>query len=391
MRNSELHLLPHSQLGEDTWHSLLIAMLRGMAALQVAAAHLRNEVFPGLRLVENPTLWYQGLAFFTGFAHQAVVVFFLISGWLVGGSLFNKLGQPDAIKLYAIDRITRLWTVLLPTFLLVLALGIVTGTLDPRSADFSPANPYSVSALAGNLAGLQTISVPQFGGNYPLWSLANETWYYIMFPLLLLGCTKRRAMPIAALLLIALLLPFAMTLYFGIWLLGAAFSRIRIDCSWRIRAALLLALAPMSVYFRFYGSNDDAVVESFAQDLLMSVVFLLFLSSTVVRYQASSRAVQAFRKGAIFFSNFSFTLYVVHVPVIHMLEWLGWHFLGRRQLAPDQLADLGLYLAMLGIIVGFAYGFYRLFEAHTYQVRRWLRTQLLSNAVAAARTAPAKR
>lgn len=390
MRTSRLHLLPHSQLGDDTWHSLLIAFLRGMAALQVAAAHLRNEFFPGLRLVDDPTLWYQGLAFFTGFAHQAVVLFFLISGWLVGGSLFNKLGQPDAIKLYAIDRVTRLWTVLLPTFMLVLALGIVTGTLDPRSADFSPANPYSVTALAGNLAGLQTVGVPQFGGNYPLWSLANETWYYVMFPLLLVSCSTRRALPFAALLLIGVLLPFDMTLYFAIWLLGAGFSRVRIDCGWPTRAALLLMLAPLSVYFRFYGSNDDAVVASFAQDLVMSVIFLLFLSSTVVRYDAGSRAVQAFRQGATFFSNFSFTLYVVHVPVILMLEWLGLHLMDRRQLAPDQLADLGIYFLMLAIIVGFAYGFYRMFEAHTYQVRRWLRTQLLSDTVAAARTAPAK-
>jgi peptidoglycan/LPS O-acetylase OafA/YrhL len=186
-RFPRLRIMPHSQLEEDSWHSLLISLLRGMAALQVAAAHLRAEFMPSLRSLEQPAQWYQGLAFFTGFAHQAVVVFFLISGWLVGGSLLNKRTEPDAIKLYAIDRITRLWTVLIPTFLLILALGILTGDIDPRRVDFSPDNPYSVTALAGNLAALQTVSVPQFGGNYPLWSLANEGWYYLLFPLLLSG------------------------------------------------------------------------------------------------------------------------------------------------------------------------------------------------------------
>jgi hypothetical protein len=39
-------LLQHSQLGEDSYHSLLISLLRGLAALQVAAAHLRNEFMP---------------------------------------------------------------------------------------------------------------------------------------------------------------------------------------------------------------------------------------------------------------------------------------------------------------------------------------------------------
>jgi peptidoglycan/LPS O-acetylase OafA/YrhL len=83
----------------------------------VAAAHLRAECSPACAEHGRSALWYQVLAFFTGFAHQAVLVFFLISGWLVGGSLLNKLGQPDALLSYAIDRITRLWTVLMPTFL----------------------------------------------------------------------------------------------------------------------------------------------------------------------------------------------------------------------------------------------------------------------------------
>ena len=46
--------------------------------------------------------------------------------------------------------------------------------------------PRSVTAFIGNMFGLQTILVPSFGGNFPLWSLANETWYYILFPLLVL-------------------------------------------------------------------------------------------------------------------------------------------------------------------------------------------------------------
>jgi peptidoglycan/LPS O-acetylase OafA/YrhL len=148
-----IRFLKESQLGEDSLHSLLISLLRGLAAIEVAAAHLRAGFFPGLRTLDNPALWYQGLSFLTGFAHQAVVVFFLISGWLVGGSLLNKLGQPRAIKSYAIDRVTRLWTVLLPTFVLILASGIVTGVIDPHAPDFSRVNDYSVTALLGNLFG----------------------------------------------------------------------------------------------------------------------------------------------------------------------------------------------------------------------------------------------
>jgi len=372
-RLPRLHVMQESQLGEDSWHSLLISLLRGLAALQVAAAHMRSEFFPGMRTIEDPTLWYQALAFFTGFAHQAVIVFFLISGWLVGGSFLNKRGQPDAIRSYAIDRITRLWTVMVPTFVLILAFGILTGAIDPRSLDFSTSNAYSLTAFAGNLTGMQTILVPAFGENFPLWSLANESWYYLLFPLLVLTCTARRRAIAAVLLVLCMLLPVTMVLYFSLWLMGAAFSRIRIECGATTRCVLAAMLVVLSVHFRVNGSTVAIDVSSFGTYLLMSVVLMLLLSSTIVKPAASSRVARPLGKAASFLSNFSFTLYVVHVPVLHMLQWLGEHLFGRTMLRPDHIADLGVYVVMLGIVVGFSYGFYRLFEARTYQVRRSLK------------------
>ena len=393
-----LRLLPESQLGEDSYHSILISALRGLAALQVAAAHLRAEFFPGLRSLENPMLWYQALSFFTGFAHQAVLVFFLISGYLVGGSFLNKMGQPDALKLYAIDRVTRLWTVLVPTFLLIVAFGIVTGVLDARTVDFSAANPYSVAAFVGNLAGLQTIVVPYFGGNYPLWSLANESWYYLLFPLGVLAVAggagsgaQRRALPALLLLLIAFLLPFNIMLYFSIWLLGAGFSRVRLECNALVRVGLLAALVAVSAYLRLTGQTADMTSESFPGYLLLSVLLALFLSSTIIRPDPRVRLVAPVRAAATFLSDFSFTLYVVHIPVLAMLAWLGVHLFGKSALAADSLADLGIYVAMLTCVVLFAYGFYRLFEARTYQVRRWLKGILSRTPLPNRRVAPAER
>ncbi|MDM5177332.1 acyltransferase family protein [Massilia sp. DJPM01] len=389
-----IRFLKQSQLGEDSWHSLLISLLRGLAAIEVTAAHLRNEFFPGLRTLENPALWYQGLAFLTGFAHQAVVVFFLISGWLVGGSLLNKLGQPHAIGLYAIDRATRLWTVLLPTFVLILASGIVSGVIDPRAPDFAPANDYSATALAGNLVGLQTVLVPEFGGNFPLWSLSNETWYYVMFPLLLMCVAAssgvRRALAASALLAVGALLPGEMVLYFTIWLLGAAFSRVRIECGTPLRMMMLLVLTIASVVFRLNGRNDDMGVESFPQDLLLSVLFLLFLSSTVNPLPVKQRFLASVHRVAVFFSNFSFTLYVVHIPVLGIIGYVGTTLFGHRHWKAESLGDLGAYLGMLVTVLVSAYGFYLLFEARTYAVRRWVRNLLMGKEIVAQRTAPAK-
>jgi peptidoglycan/LPS O-acetylase OafA/YrhL len=37
------------------------------------------------------------------------------------------------------------------------------------------------STFVGNLLQLQTIVVSSLGSNGPLWSLANEWWYYVLF------------------------------------------------------------------------------------------------------------------------------------------------------------------------------------------------------------------
>lgn len=392
-RRPAVHFLKESQLGQDSWHSLLISLLRGAAALQVAAAHLRAELMPGLRTLEHPALWYQALAFLTGFAHQAVIVFFVISGWLVGGSLLNKLGQPEAIKLYAIDRVTRLWTVLIPTFALVLLIGGVIGEIDPRSLDFSPTNEYSALSFVGNLLGLQTVTLPRFGGNYPLWSLANESWYYLMFPLLMLSMsgasTGRRVLAAVVLVAVATILPTFLVLYFSIWLLGALFSRVRIECGAAPRLAVLLLLVGASVYFRLTGNNDEFGSESLGQDFLLGFLLLLLLSSSMAPL-GRSRAIAGLNRVGQFFSNFSFTLYVIHVPLLGLLAWVGVQIVGKSQLGAESPQDLAVYLAMLMLLVVFAYGFYRLFEARTYAVRRLMKNLFVGRLPVAARAAPAK-
>lgn len=374
-------LKAHSRLDPEAWDSLLISLLRGLAALQVAAAHLRAETFPSLRGLAHPPLAYMGLAFMTGFAHQAVVLFFLISGWLVGGSLLDKRGAPMAMRLYAIDRVSRLWTVLLPTFLLMLALGIVTDVLDARSFDSAPDNDYSLLSLIGNLCGLQTITVHPFGGNYALWSLANESWYYLLFPLLLLATTAadmaRRAPAIVALVVAALVLPSMLTLYFALWLMGAACSRVRIDAGPLWRAGWFGLFVAVSVYYRLTGSNDDIVPASLVQDLVYSGVFLVLMASMRIPVRKHQAVL---RRGANLLAQFSFTLYVLHVPLIGVLRYLGAHALGRSALSPLTPFDYALYAGMLLFILLSSYLSFRLFEAHTPAVRRVLKDWLAPTA-----------
>jgi peptidoglycan/LPS O-acetylase OafA/YrhL len=377
-----LHWQRQSQVDTHSAHSFLISLLRGLAALQVAAAHLRSEMFPGLRELADPPLYYQILAFATAFSHQAVVVFFLISGWLVGGSLLNKLDQPGAMTAYAIDRATRLWTVLVPALCLMLAVGAVTGTVSLAQADFSAANDYSATTFIGNLLGLQTVLVPTFADNYALWSLSNETWYYLQFPLLLIvftGRTRVRQLVAATVLaLTAVGLPASMTVYFALWLLGALFARVRIDCTTAVRTALLLAAAAALVFLRATEGNDDLNPGLFVKHLMYSLPLLAFLASMQRPLTASPGWMRMLVPTAHLLSEFSFTLYVIHVPLIKLLRHLSMQEFGRNRLVANQPADFAIYFGMLLAIMAAAYLSYLLFESHTFRIRRLLKNALRS-------------
>lgn len=398
MTMPRLRFQARSQLGDDCWHSIVISLLRGLAALVVAAAHLRSELYPGLRTVADPTLWFKSFAFATGFAHQAVLVFFVISGWLVGGSLLNKMGQPGALTNYAIDRVTRLWMVLIPTFGLTLVFGLYSGVLHPSGIDFGPANEFSALAFAGNLFGLQDILLPEFGGNYALWSLANETWYYLLFPLLVVLVRARRATPrlASAVALVAALvvLPTGIIVYFAIWLLGVAFSRVRIDCQTGLRWAWLLPLAALSVYFRLTGDNDRFDQTTLGMDFLLSLMLLALLSSLQFRPAPASTLAQPLARIGRFFADFSFSLYVLHLPLIFLLKQVALTQFGLRKLSPSEPLHFALYLGMLAVLLLGSYLSYLLFESQTYRIRRLVKDLVARRAVArpsGAGRIPAKR
>jgi peptidoglycan/LPS O-acetylase OafA/YrhL len=379
-RMPRIHVQATTQLAGDSYQSLWMALLRGLAALEVAAAHARSEFFPGLAGMDHAPLAYRLLAFATGYAHQAVVVFFVISGWLVGGSLLNKMGQPDSFKSYAIDRVSRLWTVLIPTFALTLLIGLGTGSLRP-ALDFSTVNSSSASAFAGNLLGLQTILFLPFGNNYPLWSLSNETWYYLLFPLGLVCCcpgrTGARAAAALCLLLIGALLPFPLLLYFLLWLLGAGASRLRLECARAMRWGLFVLLAAIATYHRIAGLNDDLTLASFRQDLLLSVALVLFLACLHGKTAPHQRRLRTVRVLAERLAEFSFSLYVLHVPLLHLMQSVARPW-GRARLSPFAPLDYALYTAIVFTLVGSAYLFYLLFESHTYRVRRLARAWLIA-------------
>src|ERR1700761_475264 len=108
-------------------YSSHLDLMRGLAALTVMFGHLKFFLGGIGRLPDANTLSAGGRGFVPPLlpnpnqmnpAHEAVIVFFVLSGVLVGGSVFRERAQGTfSWSLYLLKRLSRLLTVLVPALL----------------------------------------------------------------------------------------------------------------------------------------------------------------------------------------------------------------------------------------------------------------------------------
>ena len=181
--------------------SRFLDFVRWFAATLVVIEHVRSLLIVDYGSLQSSGVFAKAFYFFTGFGHESVVVFFVISGFLVGGKVLDDWHK-DRFQWnrYLCDRISRLYSVLIVALLLGTVIDTTgstwfsaTGMYDGDRAEqiavltTESANRVHPTVFVGNLVMLQNIYVPTYGSNGPLWSLAHEWWYYLLFPLLL--CT----------------------------------------------------------------------------------------------------------------------------------------------------------------------------------------------------------
>jgi peptidoglycan/LPS O-acetylase OafA/YrhL len=352
--------------------------VRGIAALAVVFGHLRNLFFVNYSDIRNPNLPVKILFLFTSFPHFAVMVFFVLSGYLVGGTVLRgRMDGKFSWGSYSVNRLTRLWVVLIPALLLGAiwdhtgihifgTSGIYGGLPRINAAMVEVAPRLSPSVMVGNALFLQGIVTPTFGSNGPLWSLSYEFWYYVLFPLMVLaypadGVGWFTVMYTISAFTVVLFIGQSIVLYFLIWLLGAAIN-----------------LAPEQA-----GRRGDLWVVIGAFGILMLVVaafksklgtveysdFVVGGASAVLIYtllRSNARSASGFySRIARGLAGFSYSLYLVHAPA---LNFIGAWLVPRGRWQPD-LVHIAI-VAILGIcILVYAFAIAQLTEYRTGAVR----------------------
>lgn len=187
----------------SSWLGTLDAV-RGLAALYVVMHHARmllwisrhDALATGSRKARYVVTAASGLTF----GHQAVILFFVLSGFCIHYRRANDLrdGNPAPFRVgpYLYRRARRIIPPLYFALALTAVLGAVVRWINPAAVSGSYLdNPYaepfliqnnSMRVLIGNLLFLQSLVVPMYGNNTPLWSLAYEFHFYWMYPLFLM-------------------------------------------------------------------------------------------------------------------------------------------------------------------------------------------------------------
>jgi len=374
-----LALNRYTSVKPGTSASTHLDFIRGMAALVVYATHIRELFYPEYHEVAAGGFTLSGFYLVTKMGHAAVLVFFVLSGYLVGGSVLKDLfADRWSWKNYLLKRGTRLYIVLIPALLLTVFWDATSarwfGSLplpwfDPGST-LIPSHT-GISTFVCNLFFLQTIISPPYGSDGALWSLSWEWWYYILFPCCLLALkSKRRVLYTLLAVAVVALVGWKITLYFAIWMMGASIGLW--PDHWRKRfniSVLLIALVGALVVDAVVDWKIGSDALMFVADLGVGLTTALLIGALLKNTQTKSSGAYALISHRL--ALLSYTLYVVHAPFLVFMR----NAFVRKPLNPTLASvPLVLTIAVLGLL--YASVVWWAAEARTDDVREMIGRKL---------------
>jgi len=366
----------HFKLSENS--SLGLDVIRIIAIQLVVIGH--GISFMGIFTSFHPPNfpWVQNIS---------VVVFFLLSGFLITHSTLKKMNNPQySFKEFFIERTSRIYSVYIPVLLIIVGLD---GFLFLYLINADIYNSYNIGTFFYNLLMLQDsfpllVNYTSFGSARPLWTLAVFWWIYMVFGWLLLGNRgiKKKIIYLIILSLFVFLL--------AIIILGPRYiTKVRILITWifgsvvailvnfienkdgtvllnqnyssitkkiQIRAQMLfnwfanrpkLCLILSAFFFGLacYVVYYSKVAYNISFSLLLTVSLYFFLNfSYRSRHKFSDRSKKIIK----LFASYSFTLYILHYTLLWILSTF------KSEISPYLLFVIGFSVSnLLSLVIAY--------------------------------------
>jgi peptidoglycan/LPS O-acetylase OafA/YrhL len=352
----------------------LIDVLRGLAAFWVVLFHVRVDLWVGLREIQNglpaASAFDRVMAWFSvpmAFGGSGVMLFFVLSGFCVHLPLAG--GKAFAWKPYAARRFFRIYPPYLAAILLTLGCELVARTVDPSGAS-SPIGTVLRSVFMvqnyGPAAG-------QMAGNPSLWSLPVEMELYVVYPLFL--WLLRRFGSVVATGVVAAVsavpslfhqsfpaLDGGFVQYWLIWCAGALLAE-----RWKtgdlprpgpVHVLVMVAAFAIAAGLHWKELNHWLSCQFWA------VGYGLVLWFVLMKPALATAVPPRLLKMLVWMGALSYSLYLVHFPLFHMVG-AAW-----QSVAGSKPLNLLVPLVAAVIVVPVAGVFYRFVEAPSHRLAR---------------------
>ncbi|MGW8389825.1 acyltransferase family protein [Pseudoduganella sp. HUAS MS19] len=346
--------------------SLYLDLLRLLAALTVMLAHAASTKTLAMPLLPNSV------------GHNAVVVFFLLSGYVIA---FVADGKEGTAREFWISRLARIYSVALPAMLLAPLADQVGLALNPQHyAGGLTTHDYPALRMAASLLfanELWLVSIMPFS-NSAYWSLCYEMSYYLLFSLWCFGSGRRRWLWLG---LAALAIGPKILLLGPVWALGVLVYRwqggyqLSAAMGWACWMASLAGLAGFQYYdlgeqlahwsAQLLGAELHRLLH-FSKHFLGDYVLALLIALNFLGFRriaarfdpVFNACAAAIRKAA----SYTFSIYLFHLPLVLLFEiLLAGMGKGYAYLAAVLAATL-LAVVLLGSVT----------EQQKDRLRRWL-------------------
>ena len=333
--------------------STLVDIIRIIASLFVFLGHTNFNWFFGSSSVGPQN------------GQDYVIIFFVLSGFVIAWSVDKK--KMLTFPQYTFDRLSRLWSVVLPALAIGFLLDWLGQRIHPSTYESILSNTHQgTKILLSSLFLHETwfFSIRP-GSNGPFWSLSYEFFYYMIFGSIMLLPTVKTKL-IWGLLWITIAGP-KLILLFPCWLLGCLSYY---GCKhYRIKAKVAALLAIVSGYFvvelmikrwshwgpwQYEGLGSPPLFYSakYLDDYCIALAMALFLLSMNRWFSIKDKVQGSIPKIIKNCASYSFSVYAIHFPVMA--------FTGAT-LPAELLGEFTLLIAILFVLL-FCALFAQLFE-----------------------------
>lgn len=304
--------------------------LRALASIYV---FLHHTLYTFDLLEKKSFFWY-----FFNFGQEAVIIFFILSGFVISKSLEKN---NYSFKIYFLHRFTRIYSVVLISYLVSYICWIIySNTNFPTYSDFL----FNVLMLQDNVMFRPgTIVSPLFTNN-PLWSLSYEWWFYMLFFAQYafqkrINLSPMNNIQIALSLSLAGMVTFyfypnqisTFLMYYIIWFSGSVLSYdAKHNTTTYLKAYLAFLLVFIIVYILIFTLDETyttSIVHPFItlRHFLALFTFLVFF--LIVKKYFNKLLNVSFIKIIInflaLFASISFAIYLIHYPIMNAINTMN--------------------------------------------------------------------